>query len=202
MAEDGEEPVAKDLLKHILTKLNITDGKSIRLDNLWFERYNIDDSVNEWAKGTPDYVLSIPHKETSLNLHTEIKIKDQVFRKTLSGGTTRGGSAIPRYGCVSFYLDIEPVYRNMLDFSRKSNLHLSKFVIDFYNKESRTHHLITLEKLQTIISEGWNGIPIGTFGEGYGQVTYLIPQGATQELTNFSVADILLMSAPTIALPK
>ena len=194
MAEDGEEPVANAILTHIQNQLNAINGTVIRLDNLWFEQYDIDVPANEWAKGTPDYVISINNQGTLHFLHTEIKIKDQEFRKTVNGGTSRGGSIIPNYGCESFYLDIIPVYRNMLDFAQRTGLPKSKFIIDFFSRPYGTHHIITLEKIEAIILNGWNGIQIGTYGEGYGQNTYLIPKNATQNLNTLSAQSILALS--------
>jgi len=201
MAENGEEPAANAVLTHIQSQLNINNGTAIRLDNLWFEQHDIDIPANEWAKGTPDYVLSLNDQGVQKHFHTEIKIKDQEFRKTRTGGTTRGGSLIPNYGCASFYLDVEPVYRNMIDFAQKSGLAKSRFIIDFYSRENDEHHIITLEETERIILRGWNGIEISTYGEGYGQIAYLIPKNATRKLNELSEADILGMSTNIVVLP-
>jgi hypothetical protein len=201
MAENGEEPAANSVLAQIHNKLSTNDGASIRLDNLWFEQYDMNLPVNEWVKGTPDYVVSINHNDTTKYFHTEIKIKDEEFRKTQNGGTTRAGSTIPNYGCPSFYIDIEPVYRNMQDFANNSGLPKSKFIITFYDRGNDSHHIITLEEVENILQNGWNGIQIGEFGEGYGERTYLIPRNATRNLNNLTETELLELSLDSVILP-
>jgi hypothetical protein len=174
---------------YILQKLPFLTQENVkfqRFDEMWFNAYS--PLENEWVKGCPDFIGSLTNKETRF-LFIELKIKDDgIFRKTYTGGVTKNGSIIPSYGCHSFYLDIVPVYRNMKDFCAKTLLLTRSFLVLFAKKNSspKDIFLITLAEIDILLKEVWKGIKIAEFGEEYGQKTYLIPQDATQLLTNIT----------------
>lgn len=203
MAEEGELPAATYILNYIKSIIGETGNtEPLRYDTLWFEKYPLDQVENEWVKGTPDFILPIQNNGNAKYFKTEIKIKAQEFRKTQYGGTTGKGSFVPRYGCASFYLDVEPVYRNMIDFSQRTGLPKSKFIIAFVNEENTEHYLITLEQIETLLTNGWNGIDIATFWEGYGQKAYLIPKDATKALNTFNSETLLDLAMDSSILPS
>lgn len=203
MAEAGELPAAKHIADYIGSIFNVEEGQEpIRYDNIWFNQYPMEEVENEWVKGVPDYAIPIHQPAKQLFYKVEIKLKAQEFRKTQYGGTTPKGSVVPRYGCPSFYLDVEPVYRNMTNFCDNSGLPTSKFIIAFVSTENNSYHLITLDQVTKLIKNGWNGHSIATFYEGYGQRAYLIPKNATKTLDRFNKEELLQLSIDTVIRPE
>ena len=189
MENQNANKILKIFSVYLLKKLPFLSKDNIkfqRFDKLWFNAYSPKD--NEWVKGCPDFICALSNRERKF-LFIELKIKDDgIFRKTLRGGVTKIGSVIPNYGCLSFYLDIIPVYKNMKDFCVNTLLPTSNFLILFAknNADHKDMFLITLAEIDTIIQTGWKGIKIAEFGEEYGQKTYLIPQDATTPLPNIT----------------
>ena len=204
MASNGEESaIIKicDLFARILniSRENITH---IRLDEIWFEKYDINEAENEWVKGVPDFVVKILLSKEKYIL-VEIKLKSQEYRKTSTGGTTKNGSVISNYGCNSYYLDVVPVHRNMNDFVLKTNNNSSAFIIAFVKEDFSEINIISLAKINKMIENGWNkngqNIDICIYGEGYGQKAYLIPKDATtngDKITKEQLENILLEDYP------
>lgn len=184
-----------------LSKITNTSITSSRFDSLWHQRFNPEQPENSWVKGCPDFYLNINNSF----LYLELKIKENgVFRKTLTGGTTKDGSFITNYGCESFYLDIDPVYKNMILFCNKANIDKKSFILAFYNNENSTY-VISLAKIQRLINEGWThnnqNISICEYSEGYGRKTYLIPLSKTTLLQNLSLENLLKCSQNILSLP-
>ena len=184
MADNGEEIAIKkicDLFSKILD-ISRDNVKYARLDEIWFNKYNIEKIENEWVKGVSDFVIQISISKEQYIL-VEIKLKSQEYRKTTTGGATRNGSLVSNYGCNSYYLDVIPVHKNMNDFVLKTNNNFSAFIIAFVKEDFSEINIISLAKINKMISDGWekNGekINICIFGEGYGQNAYLIPKDAT-----------------------
>lgn len=204
MADNGEEVAIKmicDLFSSILdtSRENI---KYARLDEVWFEAYDINKPENEWVKGVSNFVVQIFLDEEKYIL-VEIKLKSQEYRKTSSGGTTRNGSLVSNYGCNSYYLDVIPVHRNMNSFISKTNNNFSTFIIAFVKEDFSEINIISLAKINQMIKEGWskneNKIDICIFGEGYGQDAYLIPKNATTDgnsITKQQLENILMDDYP------
>lgn len=173
-----------------------------RLDDYWFDVY-APDSV-EWVKGCPDY-FGLIFSGNIRFLFFELKIKkDGEFRLTRTGGKTKSGTSIVKYGCTSFYLDIVPVLRNMNDFCDKSGLPKDKFQILFAEPGAGVNgiNLISLDAINRMIADGWNGIAIQKYGEGYGQNTYLIPKSAMTALSELTVAQIMEIANERSVLPE
>lgn len=185
MAAKGEPEAIVVIAEELNSKLKASNYELTRYDEEWFEIYP-PNSDNEWVKGTPDYCIDFSKEENHLFAYIEIKIKAVEFRKTFSGGTTRDGSSISKYGCSSYYLDIEPVYRNMNDFCDKIGLDKSKFVIVFISESYDCIRYITLKEVVDMTSSGWNGAPLCIYGEGYGATCYLIPKDATHKISKLS----------------
>lgn len=185
------EKIINVLIEQLKLKLPFVASENFkhqRLDELWFEKYS--PHKYNWVKGCPDFCISMSNKETR-HLHVELKIKDSgVFRKTLTGGVSKYGSIVPNYGCESFYLDMNPVYKNMNDFCIQSKLSTDNFLILFSKSDASIENMyvITLSQINDLIKNGWNtagkNIPIAEFGEGYGKKTYLIPVEATKKLSS------------------
>ena len=125
MAKD-KEPEAIDAICKILTRITGTEISFRRYDEIWFNKFDPRKEENEWVKGASDYVIEINNNRY---IYAEIKIKSVKFKKTVTGGLTRKGSNIAKYGCESFYLDIVPVYKNMCAFVDKVNIDSDKFLI-------------------------------------------------------------------------
>lgn len=205
MAQTGERPAATYIKNYISTRLNATRlnttplYEAIRYDNIWFEKFP--PNLHEWSRGAPDFVLPVEYDAKPIYFKTEIKLKDQEYRKTQWGGITPNGSIVPNYGCASYYLDVVPVYKNMKDFCQKSGVPTSKFIIAFGNPTTNAYHLITLASIDYLLINGWNSTPIAIFAEGYGQPAYLIPKNATMALDKLTPNDFLAMSMHQVIMP-
>ena len=192
-AEEYEQPSVELVVELINQKSpnHIADFK--RYDEEWFEKYDINKTVNEWVKGASDYLVNI-NVLGSNQVHysyVEIKYKTETFRKTKGGGTTRSGSVVPDYGCESYYLDVVPVWKNICDFISRNGIPSSSFWLAFVNENISDVHLISAAKIYRILQNGWNGQLIGEYGEGYGQIAYLIPKDATIRLADLTFNDVL-----------
>lgn len=195
MADNGEEIAIKKICDLFSTILDISrdNVKYVRLDEIWFKKYNIEEIENEWVKGVSDFVIQITISKEQYIL-VEIKLKSQEYRKTSTGGTTRNGSLVSNYGCNSYYLDVIPVHKNMNNFVSKTNNNFSAFIIAFVKEDFSEINIISLAKINKMIKDGWekNGekINIYIFGEGYGQNAYLIPKDATTDGNDISKQEL------------
>lgn len=187
--EEGDkgEPLAITKIEEVLSDYIITTNKvkSIRYDKMWFDIFNPEDDKNEWVRGASDYCLDF---EDTL-VYAEIKIKNERFRKTLKGGKTDAGSEIVKYGCESFYLDIDPVLKNMNAFCERLHINKDSFLVFFCNTKCNDIRFISLSQINDLAQNGYNGKPLNKFTEGYGTktkngraVTYLIPVDTTIDL--------------------
>lgn len=184
---DKEERLA---IEKIIDNISYICGISIdkieydRLDKKCFEKYRIKD--NEWVKGSPDYIVTL-FLDAERYLFIEIKLKSKEFKKTISGGKTNEGSMITKYGCLSYYLDVEPVYGNMIRFCENTGLDTGKFLIAFVSEDLTEIRITSLANIKSIVKKGWNKnnkeiIKICVYGEGYGQNAYLIPKNAVSDI--------------------
>lgn len=191
-AQEYEQPSVELVVDLINQKSPETIADFTRYDEEWFEKYDLNDKTNEWVKGASDYLVNI-NKAGSDNVYSfvEIKYKTQTFRKTVNGGTTLSGSVIPNYGCESYYLDVIPVWRNICDFINRNNIPSNSFWLAFVNEDISDVQIISVKKISEILKNGWNGQPIGEYGEGYGQRAYLIPKQATVRLADLKINDVL-----------
>lgn len=185
MGKNGELPAIQEVCRQLATSLNVNVG-FIRYDESWFQ--SLDMSVEEWIKGVSDYIINVYNCG---GLYAEVKIKDKgVFRKTKTGGTTQQGSVIPMYGCESFYLDIYPVYDHVMSFTRAFNINPESFLFFFVLLSTKNIYVISIAEIGNLIQNGYKGIPLCIYGEGYGTlddygnpaVTYLIPVDATHHI--------------------
>lgn len=183
MAETGEDEAAKKICKIVAKtlSLSVVDIEYTRYDKLWFDKYDTKNPLNAWVKGVPDYSFCIKIKPAKY-LYIEIKLKTTEFLKTVTGGRTKSGSEITKYGCTSYYLDVKPVYYNMIKFVENAKMPQEKFLIAFTKDDD--FRFITLNEVTNMIKNGWDGHPICQYGEGYGQKTYLIPKDATYYLSS------------------
>ena len=191
-------------IQAIVAKIQRLDTNN-EIKNISYERYDkkwLNENI-EWTKGCPDYKVKIEFTSEQVLLF-EVKIKNKEFLKTLTGGATRNGSVVPNYGCTSYYLDVEPVYKNMNDFCINTKISSNSFVIAFVkapntNQENTEIRVISLAKLNYLLQHNngnkeWNNQPICYFKEGYGQGTYLIPKTATTDLDKLTIVDIQKMT--------
>lgn len=184
-----KEPEAIAAICHILEQASGHRVEYARYDERWFDKFAPDLPENRWVRGASDYVIRLDGKKY---VYAEIKLKSLKFRKTKYGGTTQKGSVIADYGCESFYLDIDPVYHNMCAFVEKTKIESRNFIIFFVNEALSEIYAISLEKIQNMVKNGYNGQKLCEFTEGYGTDTasgparnYLIPEQAA-ELLNYA----------------
>lgn len=167
-----------------LSGLTTLKAENERYDTRVFRRFPPDE--HPWARGAADYEVIVAG---CFRFLAEIKIKDQKFRKTMFGGATRRGSAIPKYGCESFYLDVDPVYKDIHLFIRKTGVDPRTFWLIFTDSAGSHFRVISVRDLDDLIENGYHGVKIGVFSEGYGTLTddgpaktFLIPELATVDL--------------------
>lgn len=132
----------------------------------------------------------------------EIKLKAVEFKKTVKGGTTKNGSIVPKYGCTSYYLDVEPVYQNIQHFAERTKIDKVSIWLAFVRNDLSEFRLISLACIQELIKDGWNGIALCRFGEGYGQETYLIPKDATTDISELTREMVISATMETLVLPQ
>ncbi|WP_347723986.1 hypothetical protein [Lysinibacillus capsici] len=195
MAGNNEEPAVQLICDIIKTKQNNLEVTFERYDEEWFEAYDITLAENEWVKGCSDYLVTLkkPSSEPKF-LYMEIKIKAETYRKTNYGGTTRAGSYIPRYNCESYYLDVEPVWKNICDFIEANDLDPDSFWLAFVTEDISSVNVITAGDIMELLENGWgNGyetVNIAVYSEGYGKPAYLIPVNSTYNLNHLDFEDI------------
>lgn len=189
MAKEGE-PIAMEAIQKRLSTYYGLLKKAKRYDEQYFEKYDPQDDDNSWVRGASDYSIEIDGEEVLI----EIKLKNQKFRKTNGGGTTRDGSTIRDYGCESFYLDINPVYKNMCEFCAHEGINPESFIIFFCGDDNTELRYISLAKINELVNDGYQGLPLTEYGEGYGintgngrAITYLIPEDATIDISDRSI---------------
>lgn len=188
----GEPKAINYIAEYLAEFLDMPNGvEAIRYDKMWFDEFDLNKAENEWVKGASDYCLNF--QDTLI--YAEIKIKNQRFHKTVNGGTTQAGSVITPYGCESFYIDIEPVLRNMNLFCEHLHIDKKAFLVFFCTQECDDIHFISLSRINSLVSEGYKGKPLNRFTEGYGKMTengraenYLIPVDATIDLLDIKNA--------------
>lgn len=186
MAKEGE-PAAMEAIQNRLSTYYGLFKQAKRYDEQYFKKYDLDNDDNSWVRGASDYAVEIDGEEFLI----EIKLKNQKFRKTNGGGTTRDGSIIRDYGCESFYLDIEPVYRNMCKFCAHEGIDPASFIIFFCGDDNTELRYISLAKINELVNNGYKGLPLTEYGEGYGTntengraITYLIPEDTTIDISD------------------
>lgn len=160
--------------------------KTRRYDDSWFQFYDLDILGEEmWIRGVSDFLIALNNQQ---GVYAEIKIKQQYFMKTKTGGVTKLGTRIANYGCYSVYLDIHPVYQNISNFISVLGLKKSSFIFFFVmleNNQFTDIYFINMEELDNLLANGFKGQQITVYGEGYGMKTkegrancYLIPVDA------------------------
>ena len=127
LAKENEYNAIKKIV--IILKFYYQDVKAMRYDDSWFQFYDLDTLEEEnWVRGVSDFLIALNNQQ---GVYAEIKIKQQYFMKTKTGGVTKLGAWIANYGCYSVYLDIHPVYQNISNFIRVfglKNLHSYSFL--------------------------------------------------------------------------
>lgn len=205
MALQLEEPAADEIVKVMKNTFlgNVVNIEASRYDYHWFDAFDINYEYNDWVKGSSDYCIEIQQQNgENQYLYVEIKLKGTEYRKTIFGGQTQEGTRITKYGCTSFYLDIIPVYSNITKFIDKFNIKHESFILAFINNENLSDvNVISYARLKRIIENGWRGIPLCEYEEGYGKKTYLIPKDATTKLTEITHMNFLRMSTNRLELP-
>lgn len=157
--------------------------------------------------GRPDLRLSFDLDGRRLHLFCELKIKTKVFQKTRTGGLTAKGSAIPRYGCPSFYLDADPVLASVRAFCRAAPLAPARFVFAFADPVQEAGRdpeirLASLGAVERLLVEGFRGTPLKTdFAEGYGAPCILVPLDATRPPSTIAREQILQACEPSPLAP-
>lgn len=184
LAKENEYNAIKKIV--IILKFYYQDGKAMRYDDSWFQFYDLDTLEEEnWVRGVSDFLIALNNQQ---GVYAEIKIKQQYFMKTKTGGVTKLGAWIANYGCYSVYLDIHPVYQNISNFIRVFGLKKSSFIFFFVmleNNQFTDIYFINMEELDNLLANGFKGQQITVYGEGYGMKTkegrancYLIPVDA------------------------
>jgi len=133
-----------------------------------------DQSVPDTIRGAPDLLLNIGRERK----YVELKIKKHRFRKTVYGTKN-----IKPYGCESHYLDINPVYTNILKHAQAYGIAYRDIILLYavnqnasitMSKQLRANEwefeCISLEYLKSNVDVG----RYQTYGQGYGQTTWLI----------------------------
>lgn len=191
LAKDGE-PAARDEIIRQLRQLYSIIPHCRRYDEEMFAKYNPD--FTEWVRGASDYIFEINGK----SVLAEIKIKNKKYSGTREGVVTSDGQIIRKYGCDSFYLDKEPVYKNMRDFCAHERCDLKSFLIFFFNSETSEIRFVSLERVRQLVEEGYKGGALSEYCGGYGIKTeygratsYLIPEDETIDFANidYTVSD-------------
>lgn len=186
MAKEGELSAMEAIEKRLSTYYGLFIHAT-RYDEQYFEKYDPQNVDNSWVRGASDYAIKIDGEDILI----EIKLKNKKFRKTNGGGVTRDGSIIRDYGCESFYLDINPVYKNMCEFCTHEGINPASFIIFFCGDDNNELRYISLAKINELVIDGYKGSPLTEYGEGYGintengrAITYLIPEDTTIDISD------------------
>ena len=182
LAKEGEKPAMQKIIALLLP--SFPNIKYHRYDEFWFNF--VEPEKESWVRGVSDFAVAFSE---SSGIFAEIKIKSKMFRKTKTGGTTQNGSIIPNYGCESAYLDKQPVFENVGKFLEMFSIPKSSFFFFFDSTETGKVYAISIAEIEELLSEGFDGVAIGMFGEGYGTKTedgravcYLLPIDAMHVL--------------------
>lgn len=158
--------------------------------------------------GRPDVRLSFDLDGQRLHLFCELKIKTKAFQKTRTGGPTAKGSAIPRYGCPSFYLDADPVLSSVRAFCRAAPLMPARFLFAFadpFQEAGREPEirLASLGAVERLLQDGFIGTALKTDpSEGYGAPCILVPIEATRPPAEIARASLLKACEPAPLAPS
>ena len=183
--EKEKEHSILESICHTWNKLLNTSLQFERFDQNWFNLFPPE--IESWVRGVPDYQIKLSDGNV---LWTELKIKDHAFRKTAQGGTTKQGHVIPNYGCESFYLDVEPVWKNMNLFCEKTGLSERHFFLFFATPEDIRY--IPLYIINQMMKQHFWIHPktkeqmtlMSDYQEGYGKTCMLIPHICTASIFN------------------
>lgn len=155
LAKENEYNAIKKIV--IILKFYYQDVKAMRYDDSWFQFYDLDTLEEEnWVRGVSDFLIALNNQQ---GVYAEIKIKQQYFMKTKTGGVTKLGAWIANYGCYSVYLDIHPVYQNISNFIRVFGLKKSSFIFFFVmleNNQFTDIYFINMEELDNLLANGFN----------------------------------------------
>ena len=195
MARDGEEAACSAVAQQIANIVQVPVTFQ-RYDVEWFSVFPPE--TCDWVRGCSDYVLWWD----AGYLYAEIKIKAQRYHKTVTGGITKRGSSVARYGCESFYLDVEPVYTNMCEFTKRTGIPEESFLLFFVSEDHAQIMSISLAEVRSLVTNGWHGIPLSVFAEGYGHPAYLIPVDACHTLTSATSDWCISCCTPDRAAPR
>lgn len=198
LAKEYEQPAIESLSKYLNNRFRKCNIKPIRYDDIWFEKY--DPETIKWVRGCSDYCLDITKEDRHIYIYTEVKIKNTSFDATINGGIRRD-QYISKYGCCSYYLDIY-VCNHMNKFCDKADIPKNSFIIMFTDTNFNSIRLISLEEVNNLVENGWNGNIISTFGANYGSRSYLIPIDATHNIEDISGKHIKHYSSNNFSTPK
>lgn len=152
--------------------------KPIRYDKAWFNLLPTE-KLDCWVRGVSDYAVKL---DDNKGFFAEIKIKTRFFRKTKTGGVTQSGNPISNYGCESVYLDIFPVFGNVMKFLEIFDIPETSFIFFFSHIGHQDIYAISMAEINYLLKFGYRGQKITEYGEGYGIKTtegrarcYLLP---------------------------
>lgn len=159
--QQGKEPVRFELY-----------AKSL-IDQYKSDHTN-DTEIPGYIIGAPDLLIKIGE----LKWYVEIKIKRHRYLNTIGGTST-----VKKYGCPSHYLDITPVYNNILSHARHFQIPLDSIILLYCVNPNASQNMhtplnpsewafegINLDELKKNINNG----RYQRYGQGYGQITWLI----------------------------
>ena len=129
----------------------------------------------------PDYVLGAPDLLISIDgkvWFVEIKIKRKRYMNTINGSRI-----VRRYGCPSQYLDVVPVYTNMVAFTDHYSIAKDSIILLYCVNPNASVKMgtplipmdwqfegIDLQRLQANVEAG----RYQRYGQGYGQIAWLV----------------------------
>lgn len=193
-----ERPVVERFAEILRARFRISEDalQVKRFDELIFGEFPPEES--EWAKGSPDFMISIAVGGELRYVYPEVKTKAQEFRKTLTGGLTASGQHIAKYECTSYYLDEVPVYENMVNFAQATGIDEDSFILIFADPELEDLRYVSLRHLREMVEMGWeladgSVVPLCKYGDGYGATTWLIPKEATRSVWDMTLDNLKLI---------